>query len=737
MKHAKTIPRGFSVFQCAKRIDQRPAPRSRDLAAALLGLAVAISAGVSHAATRGIRIDQPGVECDVAYWGVTAADSNGAYDGNANGSQNAATFFNPGTIVTPPAIYCVPGGSLNSIWNSVSVNNPPSLEATQDPPNPASMPDPNTGLPTNAALTAVNAVMYEWINPNDTSNGSVPDAEVIVWGLPSGPTLPTGGVEIEFDNWCGTNDYSGGNGTSAPPTAVPSLTWSGFTYSFTGTCANFNGYDLLLNSQGAAGQLIGYVDLNGVSYFTPAVPGWEVTATHNFNLTGNTASLSENLRTAGNPFVQYYFPLINTANGLSQIPAFTLSVGDTLQGTVSLNNAVTVPASTAPNALADLSVGIPLSKLSTDVNIAMTESVTYLYNGLPVTLPAGFKTLPGSNGALILGGGNAVVATAGFTFNQVQFQATVTSILNASNQHISSVAIPTGTPSLQYTSYLPPSSILWHNTNGSVNEWFMNGGTIASSVNVTTVPSSWTIAGRGDFNGDGTPDILWRNTSGDVVIWFMNAGGTIASSTDFGVVPNTWSIAGTGDFNDDGKSDILWHNSSGDVVIWLMNGGAIASSSNLGDVPATWSIVGTGDFNDDLTTDILWRNSASGDVVIWFMNKGAIASSSDLGTVPSTWSVVGTGDFKNNQHSDILWRNSNGDVVIWFMNGGTITSSTNLGVIPTSWTVAGTADYNFDGNADILWRNSNGDVEIWFMNGGTIASSANLGIIALSWSIAP
>jgi len=39
-----------------------------------------------------------------------------------------------------------------------------------------------------------------------------------------------------------------------------------------------------------------------------------------------------------------------------------------------------------------------------------------------------------------------------------------------------------------------------------------------------------------------------------------------------GNVPTTWSIVGTGDFNGDGKWDILWRDTSGNVAIWEMNG---------------------------------------------------------------------------------------------------------------------------------------------------------------------
>jgi FG-GAP repeat len=59
-------------------------------------------------------------------------------------------------------------------------------------------------------------------------------------------------------------------------------------------------------------------------------------------------------------------------------------------------------------------------------------------------------------------------------------------------------------------------------------------------------------------------------------------------------VPSNWSIALTGDFNGDGKTDILWRDSStGTVVIWFMNGVQVASTASLGAVGTDWTIQGT------------------------------------------------------------------------------------------------------------------------------------------------
>ena len=189
------------------------------------------------------------------------------------------------------------------------------------------------------------------------------------------------------------------------------------------------------------------------------------------------------------------------------------------------------------------------------------------------------------------------------------------------------------------------ADILWRNsTSGDVYIWQMNGIAIASQgdVGVVSPSSGWVIEGVGDFNGDGKADILWRNsTTGEVYIWLMNGisitgqGGVEVISPSSG-----WSVAGVGDFDGNGTSDILWRNSgTGDVYIWLMNGTTIANQGDLGDITSDWVIQGTGDYNGDGKADILWRNSTSGDVYIWLMNGISIANQGGLGDITSDWVI--------------------------------------------------------------------------------------------------
>ena len=94
--------------------------------------------------------------------------------------------------------------------------------------------------------------------------------------------------------------------------------------------------------------------------------------------------------------------------------------------------------------------------------------------------------------------------------------------------------------------------VLWRSVSGDVAVWLMNGTTVSNSAVVANIWIGWTIAGTGDFDGDGRADILWRDPDGSVATWRMN-GLTIVDGTLVGNIWIGWAIARTGDFNGDGK----------------------------------------------------------------------------------------------------------------------------------------------------------------------------------------
>ncbi|WP_114227714.1 M10 family metallopeptidase C-terminal domain-containing protein, partial [Sphingomonas sediminicola] len=145
------------------------------------------------------------------------------------------------------------------------------------------------------------------------------------------------------------------------------------------------------------------------------------------------------------------------------------------------------------------------------------------------------------------------------------------------------------------------------------------GGGIQLTLGTATTPLTRAVAN--DFNGDGKSDVLWRNDDGTVTNWLGEANGNFAGNAgnSYNNPGPGWTVAGTGDFNGDGHADILWRNTNGDVTNWLgtatgnFTGNAANSYNNPG---AGWTVAGIGDFNGDGHADILWRNT-NGDVTNW------------------------------------------------------------------------------------------------------------------------
>ena len=307
--------------------------------------------------------------------------------------------------------------------------------------------------------------------------------------------------------------------------------------------------------------------------------------------------------------------------------------------------------------------------------------------------------------------------------------------------------------------------ILWRNVNGLLSNWLADpdgGFTINDANALTSVPLNWRIVGTGDFNGDHRTDILWQRGPfpsagpGDALqisTWLgTQSGGFTVNDANalVTVFPANWSVAGTGDFNGDGRDDILWRSVDGTVSNWLgtQTGGVVVNDTNaLVHVPNDWKIVGTGDFDGDGHADILWRND-NGLLSNWLgTDSGGFLVNDAAALTP--WlvgNVVGIGDFDGDGRDDILSRTATGDLFFTPAGlGGSFDFLMTSGFVvrvPNDWNVAGTGDYNGDGTDDILWRNDNGAVSNWLgtEDAGfsfTVNDANALAMVSTDWLVQP
>ncbi len=250
---------------------------------------------------------------------------------------------------------------------------------------------------------------------------------------------------------------------------------------------------------------------------------------------------------------------------------------------------------------------------------------------------------------------------------------------------------------------------------------------------------------KGDFSGDGKPDILWRNAAtGDNYVWYLD-GVTVLGGGNLPTVADLiWQVVGIEDFNNDGKSDVLWRNTAtGDNYVWYLDGVTVLGGGNLPTVAdQNWKVVGVEDFNNDNKPDILWRYETTGDNYVWYLDGVTVLGGGNLPAVADqNWKVVGVADFNNDGNPDILWRYAaTGENYVWYLDGATVLGGGNLPMVAEqNWNIVGVGDYNNDGKPDVLWRNTGtGDNYVWYMNGVTVLGGGNLPTVAdQNWTIVP
>ncbi|MEI7817262.1 MAG: FG-GAP-like repeat-containing protein, partial [Desulfuromonadales bacterium] len=202
------------------------------------------------------------------------------------------------------------------------------------------------------------------------------------------------------------------------------------------------------------------------------------------------------------------------------------------------------------------------------------------------------------------------------------------------------------------------TDLLWRNSSTGANMiYYMNGVTKLSQVTVASQATPWVVGGVADFDKDGNVDILWRHptaTTNNLFIWYMNGAAKKGASSAYIVrdriaMGQPWIVAGVGDFNADGNPDILWRHptaTTNNTYVWHMNGATVASASTyLANMAQPWIVAGVTDFNKDGKPDILWRNpnTNTNNTQVWYMN-GILQAGTAVNVTPdlaSNWQIVG------------------------------------------------------------------------------------------------
>jgi FG-GAP-like repeat len=241
-------------------------------------------------------------------------------------------------------------------------------------------------------------------------------------------------------------------------------------------------------------------------------------------------------------------------------------------------------------------------------------------------------------------------------------------------------------------------SIWFMNSNGVLNnsDYLRLGGQKVGAG----FTGGWSIGGAADMNGDGKLDLVVRNRQADATgAWLMNGvdtnlfGGaafTNADGTLFRTGSTNTTIAGIGDFNGDGKIDIL-HRFNGistyQATIWELNGFTVKSALSIGTnaLTAPGSIapdssyeITIGDFNGDNLDDIVWRSTTANKTLLWTKAAGANGANANftqtvLTGLATPGLIGGRADFNGDGTDDLILSDPNlGNILLWNMQNGVV-----------------------------------------------------------------
>ena len=168
--------------------------------------------------------------------------------------------------------------------------------------------------------------------------------------------------------------------------------------------------------------------------------------------------------------------------------------------------------------------------------------------------------------------------------------------------------------------------VLLRHDDGRWHFYPMNGRRYAAGQGTTNMTRNleWSVAGVGDLNGDGKDDVLMRKpTTGTWYYYPMNGRRHLAGHGAANLPSDlAWSLAGIGDFDGNGRDDVLLRHDDGRWHFYPMNGRRHAAGQGSANLTRNleWSVAGVGDLNGDGRDDVLLRKPTTGTWYYYPMN---------------------------------------------------------------------------------------------------------------------
>jgi len=153
------------------------------------------------------------------------------------------------------------------------------------------------------------------------------------------------------------------------------------------------------------------------------------------------------------------------------------------------------------------------------------------------------------------------------------------------------------------------------------------------------ISAGWTLAGTGDFNGDGKTDLVWYNSVTHQFTEWTSTGSGFTPNAYVGGGTAGWNLVGTGDFNGDGKTDLIWQNGS-TFTEWQSTGASFTPNVYVGSVAAGMTLAGTGDFNGDGKADLLWLNNTAHQFTEWTSTGNGFTANVYTSSVSAGWTIA-------------------------------------------------------------------------------------------------